>query len=388
MNSANIPIILKFDDWPAEDQQAWRRALCEGDIFDDGGVFSSWTSGTEVLHRQNYGAWLSYILRKHPSLIDSSIGDRVTAATLKGFIEDAQTRETTRCDPSTKERKGARPLRLRTVAELIKSLFAVLRGLAPERGWEEIGSVANKLLTRSNPYQLKPPIPITAQQLFRWALQRIGQLEKREDEKMDPLERATAFRQALMVGVLIAAPVRVRAIAAMTVADHLDRTSDRVWLRFSAKDMKDKVARSIPLPTALSGPMEHYIEAVRPILFQGEPCDMLWISRRGNPLSIDSFTSGLALLTKREFGIALRPHAFRHIAATSIAEYDPEHVGIIRDVLGHASLRMAEKHYNRATGKKVCSEQQSIVKAIRAEARSEARAERRGKAKRKPREGT
>lgn len=385
MNSANIPIILKFDDWPAEDQQAWRLALSEGDIFDDGGVFSRWTSGTETLHRQNYGAWLSYILRKHPSLIDSSIGDRVTSATLKGFIEDAQTRETTRCDPSTKERKGARPLRLRTVAELMKSLFAVLRGLAPERDWREIGSVANKLFMRSNPYQLKPPVPVTAQQLFRWALQRLGQLEKREEEEeMDPLERATAFRQALMVGVLIAAPVRVRAITAMTVAGHLDRTSDRVWLRFSAKDMKDNVARSIPLPTALSGPMEHYIQAARPILLQSKPSDMLWISRRGNPLSIDSFTSGLALLTKREFGITLRPHAFRHIAATSIAEYDPEHVGIIRDVLGHASLRMAEKHYNRATGKKVCSEQQSIVKAIRAEAR----AERRGKAKRKLREGT
>jgi site-specific recombinase XerD len=67
----------------------------------------------------------------------------------------------------------------------------------------------------------------------------------------------------------------------------------------------------------------------------------------------------------RHLGIALRPHAFRHIAATSIAEYDPEHVNIIRDILGHASLNMAQKHYNRATGISSCNGLQSIVEDFR-----------------------
>ena len=34
----------------------------------------------------------------------------------------------------------------------------------------------------------------------------------------------------------------------------------------------------------------------------------------------------------------LRPHAFRSIAATSIATEDPEHVSIIADVLRHLDL--------------------------------------------------
>ncbi|MGC9369659.1 MAG: hypothetical protein ACP5DX_09005 [Paracoccaceae bacterium] len=40
---------------------------------------------------------------------------------------------------------------------------------------------------------------------------------------------------------------------------------------------------------------------------------------------------------------------FRHSAATAIAEFDPEHVDIIRDILGHATLDLAETHYNRPT---------------------------------------
>jgi integrase len=65
-------------------------------------------------------------------------------------------------------------------------------------------------------------------------------------------------------------------------------------------------------------------------------------------LTPDGFSRALPKTTKQNLGVALRPHAFRHIAATSIAEGDPEHVGIIRDILGHATLQMAEKHYNRA----------------------------------------
>ncbi|UWQ90455.1 hypothetical protein K3727_17025 [Rhodobacteraceae bacterium M382] len=38
-------------------------------------------------------------------------------------------------------------------------------------------------------------------------------------------------------------------------------------------------------------------------------------------------------------------HAFCDITATSIAELHPEHIGIIRDILGHVTLDIAEKHY-------------------------------------------
>ncbi|MEM9964145.1 MAG: hypothetical protein AAGC58_02225 [Asticcacaulis sp.] len=62
-----------------------------------------------------------------------------------------------------------------------------------------------------------------------------------------------------------------------------------------------------------------------------------------------------------------QPHAFRHIAATSIATYAPEHVGIIRDILGHTTLQMAERHYNRASAVDVSIKLQRVLRELRQE---------------------
>ena len=53
-------------------------------------------------------------------------------------------------------------------------------------------------------------------------------------------------------------------------------------------------------------------------------------------------------LTKERFGHVVNPHLFRDSAATSIAIEDPEHVHIVRSVLGHASLQTSERYSTHA----------------------------------------
>jgi integrase len=58
-----------------------------------------------------------------------------------------------------------------------------------------------------------------------------------------------------------------------------------------------------------------------------------------------------ALITRRtreEFGIGINPHTFRHIAATTVAEDDPDNVTAVPGLLGHATLDPSQKVYNRA----------------------------------------
>ena len=139
---------------------------------------------------------------------------------------------------------------------------------------------------------------------------------------------------------------------------------DRYLLKFGAEDMKDGKAREFLLPEAFTSPMRQYLRRHRPILLRGKTSDALWISQYGCPITEDGLSRELPKVTKRYLGIELRPHAFRHIAATSIAEFAPEHVNIIRDILGHATLNMAEKHYNRAKGISSCNALQSVMKNI------------------------
>ena len=53
-------------------------------------------------------------------------------------------------------------------------------------------------------------------------------------------------------------------------------------------------------------------------------------------------------LTKKAFGTSINPHLFRDCAATMIAIEDPSHVRIVPSLLGHTSLKTAERHHNQA----------------------------------------
>ncbi len=114
-------------------------------------------------------------------------------------------------------------------------------------------------------------------------------------------------------------------------------------LCFGPEDMKDARAHEFAVTSLLNVPLQRYLDVYRPVLLAKNLHSKLWISGRGNPLGIDSFTKHLAQLTEREFGETLRPHAFREIAATSIAFDAPEMAGIIADLLGHSTPTMSEK---------------------------------------------
>jgi integrase len=347
MVTSSIPLILKFADWPAEDRRRWERCLGRGSLFDvTGGAFSGWSAGTRRLHAQGYGSWLSFILRCYPALIDMPPVARASQDTIAAYIEEGQAR-----------------LKPRSVANQIRSLAIVLRGFAPNVDFAWLLRAADNFYRQSGPQQLRAPPPIAAHDLFQWSIERLHELRK--EAHPDKRRVATEFRQALNIGLLISCPVRARAFVAMTVSKHVDISEGRIMLTFQPHDMKDRRARRIPVPTALAPFLIDYLNIYRPLLLDSRVSDALWISRRGARLSQDTFTSGLARLTKRTFGVVLRPHAFRHIAATSIAIDDPAHAGIIRDVLGHATTRMAEMHYNRATAREASARLQDILREKR-----------------------
>lgn len=347
MTEPSVPLILKFADWPIEDRRLWDRCLGKAKLFDAaGGAFSGWSEGTRRLRAQAYGTWLSFIRRRRPELVDSPAAARATPDTVAAYIEERRAR-----------------VKVRTIADQLSSLAVILRGFAPDLNRAWLFGAADKLMAQAMPRQLKPPSPLAAGDLFQWSLRRLQELKA--EQSPDRWWTATEFRQALNVGLLIGCPVRARAFVAMTISKHIDVSEGGIMLTFEPQDMKDKKARRIPVPQPLAPFLLDYLNVYRPMLLDGAASDALWITRRGGQMSQDSFVSGLALLTRRTFGVTLRPHAFRHIAATSIARDAPAHSGIIRDILGHATVRMAEAHYNRATGMEVSERLQDILRERR-----------------------
>ena len=56
----------------------------------------------------------------------------------------------------------------------------------------------------------------------------------------------------------------------------------------------------------------------------------------------------VCLATKRELGVRINPHTFRHIVATSIAITMPEDVRMTPFLLDHRSERTVTEHYDLA----------------------------------------
>jgi len=337
-----IPLVLKYDHWPQADKSAWDALFASGGLFDDAGPCQAWSEGTRTKHGQGYGQWLSFLKRTAPDQLALPPVQRVTQGAVERYIAECEDR-----------------LLPRSTANLVVSLYVVVRAFPDTPDLEWLNTASKRLTNRAKRQSRHKPVEVSANQIVAPCLRQLKALP--EMEHLSPATIAIRHRQALMVAFLAMRPVRRRALLSMTVTGHLREVSDGYELRFASEDMKDQKARSFPLPKALVPHMQSYLDQHRPLLLGDKQGSALWINQYGDPITEDGLSRELPKITERLFGVALRPHGFRHVAATTIAEQDPEHVGIIRDLLGHSTDKMANRHYNRATGITACTQYQDVL---------------------------
>ncbi|MCG7522770.1 site-specific integrase [Ruegeria sp. Ofav3-42] len=337
-----IPLVLLYQDWPQADKTAWEALFAEGDIFDGTGPCASWSEGSRTKRRQSYGYWLSWIKRHQPALLDQSPTGRITKDAVRGFLGEAEAR-----------------VNAVTLKNMICDLYVLAKAMHPAGDWDWLNKLSNRLIHLADRKSLPKPIPVSASEVLTKSLHWLDATEG--DPSHSDLKRAIHFRAGLMIAFLISRPVRRRTLLALTTDQHLLKTSEGFEVYLSAEDTKDKKERWFPLPKVLVQPMVSYLDIHRPALLGSKTSKALWISQYGDPITPDGLSRELPKVATRLLGVELRTHKFRHLAATTIAETDPEHVNIIRDILGHATLDMSQKHYNRATGLSACSDYQSML---------------------------
>ncbi|NDR57911.1 tyrosine-type recombinase/integrase [Aliiruegeria sabulilitoris] len=340
------PIELKQADWPCEDRKAWEALFAEGDILDGRGPLAHWRETTRRKCAQSYGYWLAYLERMGQLGGTTHPADRLTPETVKAYVE-------TTLDRCTVETTHMR----------LNELAKVVRAMSPESDWEWLTNVEGRLRKQCRHGELKRRAGVTALDLYAWGFGRMQSAEA--DETLSPKERAVQYRQGLLIAFMISRPLRRRSLLALRVGKGLVETGGHFFLCLEPAEMKDNKALDQQLPLGLEGVMARYLSHHREILLDGAKTDALWVTKYGGEFSVSGFVGSLAKLTRREFGEVLRPHAFRHIAATSVALEDPENVNIIASVLRHGSLETSETYYNRARGIDAIQSYQNVVRDIR-----------------------
>lgn len=130
-----------------------------------------------------------------------------------------------------------------------------------------------------------------------------------------------------------------------------------------ASDLKSGQYWEARVPEPTASLLTHYVDVVRPCLLVPNAQDerRLWLTNRGTPYKQGHMGVWIKQLTFQLIGVAIPPHFFRDCAATTMALSSAEHARGIRAILGHASDRTSERHYNQASAIEAGRELQDIV---------------------------
>lgn len=322
--------------WPELDRTAWAVAQEPADPFEpSSGLALRWKASTRKQIQNGYGLWLGWLDRS--GLLDPqrSPGQRASRDRVSAYL--AMLREVGRADNS--------------VAGRLQQLSNALQVIEPGGDWSWIHRASSRIYSRAAPVRDHVSRMQPAEDVIALGFDLMHEAE--HGRFRTPCDRATLYRDGLMVAFLAQRPFRSANLTAITLDRHLQYTGGRWRLFFGDNETKNGEAIACDWPESLVVELERYLAVHREELLKGapkpaHPTSALWISRRGGPMGAAAVAFQIGDRTREAFGHPINPHAFRHMAATTIATANPEGVTAIKPVLGHTSLNTSEKYYNRA----------------------------------------
>ncbi len=323
-------------EWPAVDRQAWENALQPADLLEPTiGYASRWRPATRLMIERGYGRWLGWVARSRVLDPTEAPGDRATRERVAAYLRMLQDSN----------------LAPYTIAGLLQSLANMLKAISPDQDWTWIqrGSSrihASAIPTRDRRACLRPAedLSILGTNLMRPA---------ETDRFCAPRDRATLFRDGLLLAFLASRPLRMANLAGIQIGGQLQRRGGSWYLAFDPIETKEAQPINFIWPEALAEALESYINVHRIALLESSrkklpPSHALWISKQGTQMTTSAIAFQIKDRTRTEFGRPINPHSFRHLAATTKADAEPENITDLQSMLGHSSMRSSEKFYNQS----------------------------------------
>ncbi len=320
---------MAFRDWPAVDQDAWNALFHDGDIFDGRGAALQWRDATRKTNLKHYARWLAWldsegVLDRSAAPWSRATPERITAYAHYEIERVAQV----------------------TVRSSLIGLKCVLIKMNPDLDWEWLREVTNRLKVWAKPTHERRDRLLPANEMMASVLAELHQLGVSGGKSR---HADLAFRDVLIIGILICCPIRLKNLASTCIGRHLQQTGDEWHLSFPASEIKNSQELTYILPPCLERALQHYLSTVRPRFPGAHSSLALFRSLKGNPLACETIYMRVIKETRRLFGVDINPHSFRTIAATWLAEQSARDALFARPLLGHRNPATTERHYIRAS---------------------------------------
>ena len=336
---------LPYDEWPEIDRRAWNEAVAEGDLLDGRGPVAHWAKRTKETNIQHYGRWLGYLLWNDQLTSGERPPDLVRPETVQAYIAHL--------------RAIVAP---RTVLSMLVGLKEVIRAMAPEENWRWLQDACNRIQVTAKPRTDKRSKIRPTPEIFAVATAELEALP------MGSLSMAEAllYRDALMLALLAARPLRVRNIASLELDRHLVKTDEAWLITIPAEETKTKQPLTFFVPDLLQPWLERYLEEVRPLFPNPDASTLLWLGKDGPPTNQRFVYQRITKLTERFFGTAINPHLLRDCAASSLASVSPDMARAAAPLLGHRHFSTTERYYIQANHLEASRKVNAILDQLKA----------------------
>jgi integrase/recombinase XerD len=334
--------------WPERDVSLWNNARLPASILDEGGRAANWRPSTVRLRIEAYDRWLAWLKKRSELSPSEESATRITKPRIAAYIEHLRSRK----------------LADITVAMSLHHLCYMAKALQETADLKWLARIARRLAAKAKPRRPKVPRLVDTAELYKVG----ANLMEQSTSGAMTQSAAVLYRDGLMLAMWAARPLRRGECLGLCIGTTLCKEGNRYIARLGAEVRKSKRPLEAPYPVELTHAIDTYISKVRPILARASrieeiETDAFWLSRRGRPISASHVSAHVRKLALAHLGRDLSPHLIRDCAATSIATNAPEEVGITRNILGHATLRMSEKYYNQASMVSALQRLQAIILA-------------------------
>lgn len=163
-----------------------------------------------------------------------------------------------------------------------------------------------------------------------------------------PVRAAVMAQIAVAIAILTVAPLRLANLTAIRLGTNLIKPggpASNYWLVFPDYDVKNRVKLQYPLAPYLTRLIDEYVHDFRSVLLRGRNEDWLFPGQRQGAKEKISFSSQIVGRIYKATGLKMTCHQFRHAAGAIILKQRPGEYELVRQLLGHRSVKTTINSY-------------------------------------------
>jgi hypothetical protein len=275
-------LMLRFAEWPAEDQNRWQAAFKSGDRFDEGGRGAHLAASTRQALCVSHGRFLGFIAANHKDLLPRSPDRRID----RGIVAEYVAWRRRSCGDMT-------------VAIDLGHLRGALRLICPDTDWSWLLTIIKRIAATALPKDGKYHL-VTSDRLYVLGIDLMdGAVADADAAKRVRKAHALQYRDGLIIAFLALIPLRRRTLAALRIGDHLVKVGDLWELDIPAADTKTRRRLDYSISQEFSARIDLYLERFRGRIPGADKHTCPWSSNQGRPMCPEAIAAAVRKQTKK-----------------------------------------------------------------------------------------